>query len=266
MNKSLNIKLESDFRDFYDMHFWRSGLSVENGKPDIVWNRYAENSGLSKRGQFSLMSRMGFDTPAWGLVKDVYSKLRSQRVSKVVIYLDEYAHSGNGKVVMSLEDAYSNFPRSLCCEFIETGSEAGAVSTRRLQIGSLGIELEYRSTSPSEWRSNVDPKISILDATRTPLAIDSDLIQIYPIWAVDFVFCPERKKAFAVDFNESPGMDRTGVDEVVRPQMIYDEIATHLQMLSSGLAGGASPAVFGSVPGAASPAVPLAQPLRQVAS
>jgi hypothetical protein len=203
------IKLVSDFWDYYD--HWFDGSDAE-----IVFERRS-TGGMDRLQMLEYLKSLGLRVPAFGCVRDLYDRKRREwqgnidivdSLLSVVVYLDERAHRGEGKVLLSLCDAMEQYPDHLATEYIPALPSGHGLTWRYLQVGDKVFWLEY--TSRDDWRSNCgNVHIRVLSREK-----DSYNERIkYPLFAVDFV--PAGNKLYAIDFNIAPGVKGTSVEELL---------------------------------------------------
>lgn len=229
------IAIDSDFLDFYDHAFY------SRYNADITWERRSR-TGMSKRKQFLFLENQGLETPIHGTVVEVYRELRkghllagdlfdklARGLLQVVVYLDEYAHRGLGKLQVPLELALDRYPHRYCSEFIQTTPSCDSVSYRYLQVGKKSFWLRY--TGHDSWMSNcveeVDVEYLCTNEDKFKFSID------HPVFAIDFV--PGRV-LYAIDFNTAPGLKGTGIP-LKDPQEIYDLVEEWYRKTSMPTAG-----------------------------
>ena len=118
---------------------------------------------MGRREMFPYLESMGWQTPKHGVVSQLVPDLLSEWDSEMkdmaaqdlidlVVYTDEAAHCGDGKVRVRAVDALRLYPDRFCCEHLAT-SPAGGRSLRYLQVGNRKWWLRY--WSEDDWRSNV---------------------------------------------------------------------------------------------------------------
>jgi len=224
------VAISSDFIDFYDHAFFPRSFA------DVVWDRRSRTE-MSKREQFALLEKLGFKTPEHGTVVRVYHNLKEKfpgfseelfdlytETVKVVVYLDEFVHQGEGKVLSTLGDALKNHPHVYCSKFVQSqpsypGIEY-ATSYRHLQIGRRSFCLRYGGFG--SWMSNHAKEVEVEFLFegyegRGPLSSHVP----YPVFAIDMV--QSGPWLYAIDFNTAPGLSGTGIP--LSPQEIYQLVA-----------------------------------------
>ncbi|MBF7084413.1 hypothetical protein IT084_15780 [Desulfallas sp. Bu1-1] len=208
------IKLVSDFWDYYD--HWFDGSDAE-----IVFERRS-TGGMDRLQMLEYLKSLGLRVPAFGRVRDLYDRERQVwqgyvDITSVVVYLDERAHRGEGKVLLSLRDAMEQYPDHLATEYIPALPSGHGLTWRYLQVGDKIFWL--KCTSHSDWRSNCgDVEIKVLSREKDSY---NDKIR-HPLYAVDFV--PAGNRLYAVDFNVAPGIKGTGVEELLPPREAAEAI------------------------------------------
>jgi hypothetical protein len=187
MNK---VKLVSDFREWYDHMFDIEGLEL-----------HRPSRHLGRRESLNIMDAAGLRVPPSGPISTFWN-----HGDTVVVHTDEYAHRGDGKVIIDL----FNFPvRSeidkyngmTCVKYMVDDNSFGR-SYRHLWIGDMYFGIFYKSYN---WRSNFgDVSISLDDYVYKPRPVFFDYM--YPILAFDTVTVGG--KEYYIDMNTSPGIPK----------------------------------------------------------
>jgi hypothetical protein len=221
----MRVRLNSDFTDWYDHQF---AGKYEAADAELVRIANDPDFTLSKRQQFKLLEEVGLNTPINGEVSEIAPQVGS---NKLVVYLDEFAHRGEGKVLLDSEDAIAQYPNHYCSVWIDTATSDGLIksnSWRLLQIGNKGWWLKYQN--PDSWLSNVGENVSIKLGHESNFWEDCDLNRLvlkeYALFAIDFVFY--KSKPLAIDFNPAPGMKWTGIEKVISAKEIYSLIVDYI--------------------------------------
>lgn len=211
----VKVKLESDFKDYYD--HWFAGSW---DKSDIVFERFTYSK-TSKLEDFILLKSLGFCIPKIGTVSQLDAMLLD-KFSKVVVYLNDHAHAGEGKRLLSLESALVLYPNHFASEYIINKDYEYSESYRYLRVGSKTFWLKY--VSYDDWRSNCgDVDISIID-----FDVNLTVPQLNPLFAIDFI--KTNNKLIALDYNSSPGLKWTGVEDIMTGKEVFNEIVNLLEL------------------------------------
>lgn len=228
----MKIKLVSDFTDYYD-HWFDQEIEpkVMSGEDFDIFRRVS-TTGLPRRECLQLLLSHGYDVPAFGEVTSLLSKTRKpshlhtiQKVSDecthLVVYTDEKAHCGDGKVLVTREEALAKYPEHWAMEYIP---EPKGVSWRYLQFGYERFWLEYRSNE--DWRSNRGDTIWCEVFCREEPLLHPTITM--PLFAIDFV---PGKKFWAVDFNIAPGTRGSGIERMLPPKLAHETLVRAYQTL-----------------------------------
>lgn len=202
------MRLKSDFIDYYDHHFDLDG---------DVFSRLS-TEGMDKLGQLKYMKKLGYPVPPFNKVKKLHATVKTlgidfQHQLDVVVYTDIKAHKGEGKIKMPLSQAITEHPNEYASIYIT--SDRSGLSWRLLQVGDIKIYLEYSS---NDWRSNYgDVKIKVLEIER-----DAPHKIKLPLFAIDCV--PGLNSVYAVDFNVSPQLRGTGLEEILPAEEVVNAL------------------------------------------
>lgn len=218
------MRLESDFRDYYDHWFDSTG--------DRVFQRMSRTD-MSKRQQFELLSRVGFAVPRYGVVRDPVMRLAGEWL---VVYKDEFAHCGEGKILCQNSLARFEYPNLLASKFIPTTEDylLQSASRRILVVGDRVFWLKYVSDG---WMSNHAKNVEVHVINELPSRenfakrhkLDFLTLKNYPLFAIDLVSHFETKEVFAIDFNSAPGLKWTGIEEHMTAKECFEAIARYVE-------------------------------------
>lgn len=181
---------------------------------------------------FSYLDNIGLSTPLHGSVEHLYPRildrvfphdpsmrsLYAKQVAMVVVYTDPMAHCGEGKQLMPLADALDQYPNHYASEYVPSQKSGCGLSLRYLRVGTRFFWLRYSS---DDWRSNCGTVQIDVISELNPLLISDQVASLHPIFAIDFV---PGGKLFAVDFNIAPGLRGTGLENLIAPKDVYNEI------------------------------------------
>jgi hypothetical protein len=218
------ISLETDFKDYYDHLFYNPRESNTNGH----FIRIADDiNSFSKRNQFLHLQQLGFKVPRHGIVSNIIDLDKD-----IVVYVDELKHRGEGKYLIKSIQARKHFPNKYASEYIDYRE---GESYRLLQVGNRSFWYQYKSTT--SWKSNcghveISEPIEVFDWWTKHTLVDSRpmFLNNYPIFAIDFVDSIDGK--LAIDLNTAAGMRWTGMEEIMSPTNVYEEIADFMEAIS----------------------------------
>ena len=185
------MKLVSDFSELYDCYF--------DGKGEEF--RRMTNEGPSKREQFNILEELGFKVPH----RNLYKEIRRTCPAPVVVYTDENAHCGEGKILVwkNTQEEFDKYKDCFCSLHIPGSKKGGSHSIRILNILSRQFLIQYKSEF--DWRSNCgDGTIECIGETKKWLHLNKKLNR--KLWAIDLVFDIDNNEWVAVDLNYSPGI------------------------------------------------------------
>jgi hypothetical protein len=214
------VAIISEFVDYYD-HAFDSILFHH----DIVWERSIRN-GIKRRDIFKALDNVGLLTPLHGEVdKIVPLLLKDDNDKEVVIYTDEYAHCGTGKIKLPAKAAME-WAGCYCSEYIKPQTK-NAVSFRILRIGIKCWLLKY--TGINSWMSNSAEDVNIeliseLDNVKT-------VMRNSPMLAIDYVL--DGNMPQYIDINTAPGLKWTGLEDVLHPSDVYKLVVDYYENLSN---------------------------------
>ncbi|RJX18212.1 MAG: hypothetical protein C4570_07165 [Ammonifex sp.] len=200
----MRVKLRSDFWDYYDHWF--------DAVADVTFERFSRG-GVNRREMFEFLESIDLRVPLYGKPREIFDRLgdffrRRPQLVEVVVYLDERAHQGEGKIKVLLPEALEKYPDYLALQYIPATPSGNGVSLRYLQVGDKIFWLKYRSRN--NWRSNCgDVEIRVLGQEKDGYHPKIE----HPLFAIDFV--PTDDTLYAVDFNIAPQIRGTGVENLV---------------------------------------------------
>jgi hypothetical protein len=208
----MKLVLSSDFVDYYDTHF----DVIKSPTVHSVFRRSSKDRTARLELLSHMREQMSLMVPAFGTVREVARLVRFDQAEKhLVVYTNEFSHSGDGKERVGLKSALSRFPLKPCSLYMEPDEKSQ--SFKYISIGSE-IRFLLRYTSNHTWKSNVgDVSIEMVEYTGEPIVSYN-----YPMFAIDFVM--SNKVPYAVDFNASPKLSGTPVEDILEPGIIVKEI------------------------------------------
>jgi len=225
----MRIALRSDFLDYYD--HWFDRLEVAQ----MIFYRLSRTE-ESRREIFHRLEMLGLRTPPHGTVtqlvtwreeymyqlfsETVIARQALENLEDLVVYTDEYAHAGEGKIRLSIPEALENYPNAYASLYIPQNPTGTGISFRYLQVGKRRFWIRY--TSSNDWRSNSgDVQIDFL--TEESPGYHPKISE--PLFAIDFLpYGQGSERLLAIDFNTAPVLRGTGIDHKLSSREVYDLI------------------------------------------
>jgi hypothetical protein len=135
---------------------------------------------------------------------------------RCVVYLDEYAHQGDGKVLLPLAEAVERYPDHLGSLLVS--SQGPPVIYRLARFGRWAFWLRQEGRS-DDWRSNQR------DSERLLAKVHCEEPNPIPrvLWAIDFV--PSPFGLLALDFNTAPQLETVGEANALTAAEAAEELA-----------------------------------------
>lgn len=191
------MKLLTDFVDYYDELLSKCGSE----DTETTYERKLSDS-VSKVEDLKYLRSIGIETID---IRPVSKLIDS---SKIVVYTNTKKHMGEGKQVVSTNDAYNMYFNHLGCEYY-TGNEN---TCKMLQIGSKRFKLVIRN------KGLVETEILEIEALNDDLHYTVD----YPIYSIDYV--NKLGNMIACDFNRVQKLKHLGLEKYIPPALIVNEI------------------------------------------
>ena len=199
-----NIKLVSDFVDYYDLAFNSAGSteykrmlseSMPKGKA-LNWLRLHNIPSIETKpvNAFSIYDR------------------------QLVVYTDPKLHSGKGKIICSYNEAINNYGNYLGSAFVD-GTDG--ISLKFLQVGSRRFRIMMKNDKDGiELNPGIVTDISELKP-------EFNYFIYNPVFSIDYISC--NNKMLAVDFNEVQSLSELGIDKLISPEDVVAEIEKSLR-------------------------------------
>lgn len=196
-----NIKIISDFNDFYD--------ELSSNEAVLKYNRMLKE--CKQRGTaLKYLRSLNIQTVETKQVSQFYND-----DELLVVYTDPFGHNGEGKRIMSVAEAKQSYSNCVASKYYVSDG----LSIKYLQIGKIKINLCYKKTIP----------VSLNMGTLVDLTIDNGdynrLIGI-PIFSIDYISV--NNKMLATDFNEVENLGRLGIQSYLTKEQIVNEITNSL--------------------------------------
>jgi len=202
----VKLALRSDFVDFYDLAF-------DARLPGVpVFQRFSRDAADRVTLLRALRLTLGENVPTFGTARDCLRGWDDD--SMWVAHFDPFAHRGEGKVVLAAGVLRREHPpETIVVKYID-GNRGR--SLRHLQIGRRAFLLHYESAD--DWRSNCGDVRVMVSGRAHPMTEAT-----WPLLAVDYV-TDGSGRLWAIDLNTAPGMTGTGIEDLMTPDEVVDEI------------------------------------------
>lgn len=203
------MRLNTDFYDYYDA--WMDGNWMDT---EPLYRRM--RGGPPRRVQLAMCDAAGYrtinhmDLYKWRLMnKFLYDKYPTidRDEDRFVVYVDEYGHAGEGKVLASANDILEMDGDLYATAYCSTDI---GYSERWLFIGEESFCYTYNNHG-KDWRANVDPDITMTDfKPKRRLK--------YPLYALDIV------EGGVVDLNLACGLRHSPIPDLIKAKDVADLI------------------------------------------
>jgi len=198
------MQLLTDYQQFYD--------GIFDDRPPVFHRMAFTRGGLDRRAQFRLFASLGLLAPPHGTVTELQERFRRsgpplewpEEVARdvwCVVYTDELAHRGEGKVLVPLGEAVQRYPGCFASLYVAPASEP--VAFRHVRFGRLAYWLR-QSGARAGWQSNRADEEQVLSQRR--VAGTNPVPRV--LWAIDLI--PSPNGLLAVDFNTAPDLTTLG--------------------------------------------------------
>lgn len=226
-----SLEIRTNLQHPYDYCFSRSASIVFLRVYDAL---VGKKLCLTRRAMFSWLEECGIQTVPNDTVENLLKKYDPSH--GVVVYIDEQAQRGNGKVWVSAREALDLYSNCWCSLFVPPSGR----TIRHFQFGDRAFTIPFYSST--DWRSNRGVSTSYaVEGSRWNLF--PKIIE-YPYFAVDFIPGTD----MATDFQFVPGLDNDRLDNWMRPREMYQALqrATKI-LLEKGPLRGSKKAGYGLV-------------------
>lgn len=189
--------IKSDYTDFYDI--------LSNNNSIITYNRYL--SQCKQRGSaLKYLRSLGIKTLD---IKQVNQFFRGD--GPIVVYKDPMGHNGNGKAIMSVDDAMQYYSNCVASNYYNKDG----FTIKYLQIGKRRFSLCFKKneTETLDVGTLVDIKENTPEFNR--------LIGL-PIFSIDYI--SNGCEMIATDFNEVENLHNINMDRYLDSSTVITEI------------------------------------------
>lgn len=203
VKRGLRIKIESDFRDYYDY------LNEEKHFRG-VYKRFRCVD--SRAGLLNILRRYGIRTIDLKSVRDF-----SNDTDKVVVYTNPKLHNFEGKKIIRLAEAKILYPNYVASKFYD---EAKGETLKYLQVGDKRFRLMMKNRNTERVDEGV--VMNIVELAPEPSTYISD-----PIFSIDYI--SNGKEMVAIDFNRAQELGKLGFRSIMSPESVMLEVKKVLE-------------------------------------
>lgn len=186
--KRTNLKIVSDFSDFYDC------LSDELGTVQFIRNK---SSMPSKVEGINILRDMGIQTINPMAVSSIIS-------DKVIVYTNVNKHDGTGRAVMKSGEAKLMYPNYLGCKYY---AESDNMLIKMLQVGSRRFKIIFKN----EIMQSIEETASGYNMS---LAL--------PIYSIDYISTNDG--LLAITLNTVENLSLYGIENIMSKEDVVKEI------------------------------------------
>lgn len=192
------LHIKSDYSDYYDI--------MNNEKSIITYNRFIGN--CNQRGSdLKYLRSIGIKTIE---IKQVNEFFRGD--GPIVVYKNTKGHHGEGKEIMSVDDALRSYSNYTASKYIMSDSQ---LSIKYLQIGKRRFTLYFQKDKDITL-----DKGKLVDIKESTPAFNS-LIGL-PIFSIDYI--SNNREMLATDFNSVENLSLLGFGSYIKSEEVVSEI------------------------------------------
>ncbi|MCL4417391.1 MAG: hypothetical protein M1365_11955 [Actinobacteria bacterium] len=195
-NIAVGIKVESDFRDYYDH------LSIETG---IIYKRYRIEEGRGK--SLAFLNKFGIKT-----IELKAARQFDDTAEKLVVYYNPKLHDSKGKLVVPINEARIMYENNLASRYY---SESNGEYIKFLQVGKRRFRVNMKIPEKESLSGGIVVSIQELES----------LFNYYimqPIFSIDYI--SSGKEMLATDYNSVQSLMKLGFESIMSPKEVMDEI------------------------------------------
>jgi hypothetical protein len=198
MGVGTGIRIESDFKDYYDK------LSDPSGSLG-VYRRFSDRE--NRVNLLKFIRSKGYRIIPIKAVKDYGNEF-----DELVVYTDPTLHDYEGKRVMSIYEARLQYINYLAAPFYR---QANGETSKFLQVGTKRFLLKMKNDEIGTLKEG-----RIVDVIELELGYNYALR--LPIFSLDYINVGH--ESFVVDFNRVQNLEKIGFDRIMTAEEVMEEI------------------------------------------
>lgn len=209
MSARVELQLRSNIKHPYDYCFSKSA--------ELVFLRMYHTPSLqakdvSRREMFARLEASGIQTVPNGITRDLLARHDPQW--GVVVYTDERAHRGEGKIWVPAKEALELYPDHWASLFIPPAGRA----IRHFQFGARAFSMPFRSDADWRCQRGAGSYSYCVPGSRWEHLFPE--VIPHPYFALDFIPGTD----MATDFQFVPGIENDRLDNWMRPREMYQSL------------------------------------------
>jgi hypothetical protein len=231
--KRIDLQLRSNVKLCYDYCF---STRAEYAFLRMYHTPYLDARNVPRRDMFKSLESLGVETVPNGIVEELLA--RHDPAFGVVVYTDELAHMGNGKLWLSAKQALREYPKAWASLFIPPAGQA----IRHFQFGSRSFTMPFQTFD--DWRCQKGESTYSYCVPGSRYEHLFPEVFPYPYFAIDFIPGTD----MATDFQLVPGMTGDRLENWMTPREMYRALQEAAWiLLDRGLARGDQESGYGLV-------------------
>lgn len=208
------IRLTSDFKDYYDVEFEKREPEIKKAlqEKQRVYSYDRCRSNFISRAKE--LKRLGIPTIP---IKAANQFAADPSAETLLVYTDATLHNGEGKLVVSNQDAQTTYPNLPARRFVPI-SETGGFTLKCLQVGKRRFKILLWSD-----QNTLKYKVYSIEEIE-PLYNRS---YRYPIFSIDYL--PTKDGLMVIDFNSVENLGNLGLEKYMTSDDVYKEIVSYYE-------------------------------------
>ena len=193
--------IKSDFTDFYD--------KLGDNTSPIVYNRFL-NQSKQRGASLKYLRSIGIRTLELQQVNNFF-----RGDGPIVVYTDPKAHHGQGKKIMSVDEAMQTYGNCIASNYYNTDG----LTIKYLQIGKRRFTLCFKKDET--YTLDTGKLISVSESEP-----EYNRLIGLPIYSIDYI--SNGQVMIATDFNEVEDLKSLGMDNYISADDVIREITESL--------------------------------------
>lgn len=195
----MELALNSDFKDYYDVCF--------DANSKIIYNRIRAN--MQRAKELKLLRNIGVKTIDLYAVNELLENFNRDEL--VVVYTDALKHNGNGKKIVTVNEAMNNYKNCLASRYMNV---TNGFYIKYLQVGKRRFNITMFNNGQIK-RGNV---YNIQEINQ-----DYNRLIGLPIFSIDYI-ADYFNNMIAIDFNTVENIESLNINKIMTAEEVKREI------------------------------------------